>query len=414
MPLKKPELLLPAGNLETAKIAFAYGADAVYIGGEAYSLRAKADNFSYEDLKEVIDYAHAGGKKIYITANIFAHEADLSGIWDYFKELRVLSPDGVLVADPGVFYMAKELLGDIPIHISTQANSTNHLSGAFWYSLGAKRIVLARELSIEEIRELRSHVPQEMELEIFVHGAMCISYSGRCLLSSYFTGRDANKGACTHPCRWRYSLVENTRPDEFLPIEENERGTFILNSRDLCMVDHIPDLIACGTDSLKVEGRMKSALYVATTARAYRRALDDYFSSPKLYSENLSWYQREVSSCTNRTFSTGFFYGKPDERSMIYDSSTYVSGAVYLGMVEEETKIRGRKVYRSYQRNKFSVGDVVEIMTPGGENISVSVLQLYDEEGNMIESVPHAKQVFYVDVGRALHPMDIIRRIVEE
>ncbi len=410
----KPELLLPAGNLETAKIAFYYGADAVYVGGEAFSLRAKADNFTNADMRALLAWAHERKKKVYVTANIFAHEADIDGLRHYFKELATLRPDGVLVADPGVFSLAKELLGEIPLHISTQANNTNHLTAAFWRKQGATRIVLARELSIQEISELRKKAPKDIELEAFVHGAMCISYSGRCLLSNYFTGRDANQGACTHPCRWKYALVEETREGEYLPVYETERGTFIMNSKDLCMISHLPALIEAGIASLKVEGRMKSTLYVATTARAYRQAIDDYFVSKELYESRLLWYEREISSCTNRTFTTGFFFGKPSEESMIYDSSTYVAGAVYLGYVDGEKEIDARPCYRMVQKNKFSVGDQVEILSVSGENLCVSVLHLYDEEGNMIDSVPHAKQVFYLDVGQRLHQFDVIRQFKQE
>lgn len=412
--MKKPEVLLPAGNLETLKIAILYGADAVYIGGDAYSLRAKADNFSKEDLSEAIDFAHTHGKKVYITANIFAHNSDLEGIRCFFAELSKIRPDGVLVADPGVFLQAKELLGDIPIHISTQANNTNYESGRFWHRLGASRIVTARELSIAEIRMWKDHLPEDLEIETFVHGAMCISYSGRCLLSNYFTGRDANKGACTHPCRWRYVLMEETRDGEYLPIEESERGTFIMNSKDLCMIEHIPELVEAGVDSFKVEGRMKSVLYVATTARAYRQAVDDYFEDPEKYKTRLSWYRKEVQACTNRTFTTGFFFGKPDEESMIYDESTYVTNYVFLGIVEGEASINNTVCYRMMQRNKFAVGNEVEVMRRDGQNITVTVLHLYDREGNMLDSVPHAKQMFYIDVGCELFEYDIIRMKKEE
>lgn len=408
--MKKPELLLPAGNLETLKIALTYGADAVYIGGDAYSLRAKADNFSLQDMQAGIAYAHKREKKVYITANIFAHNNDLDGIRNYFSELNDLKPDGVLVADPGVFALAKEILRDIPIHISTQANTTNAESAKFWYEQGAQRIVAARELSLAELRKMREQMPDGMEIEVFVHGAMCISYSGRCLLSNYFTGRDANRGACTHPCRWKYALQEETRPGEYLPVEENERGTFILNSKDLCMVSHIPELVEAGVDSLKVEGRMKSVLYVATTARAYRRAIDDYFASEEYYRKNIDWYEREVAACTNRTFTTGFFFGKPKDEAMIYDASTYVVGYTYLGYAEEAAGIGGRRCYRMVQRNKFSVGEEVEIMRPSGENVRAKVLQLWDEEGNIVDSVPHAKQIFYVDAGVELERYDILRR----
>ena len=406
----KPELLMPAGNLETLKIAFIYGADAVYIGGEAYSLRAKADNFSRQDMLDALDFAHKLGGRVYITANIFAHNGDLNGVREYFKELNEIRPDGVLVADPGVLALAFDLLDNIPIHLSTQANTTNIESVRFWHRLGVSRIVLARELSLKEIEEISGEASDVPEIEVFVHGAMCISYSGRCLLSNYFTGRDANRGACTHPCRWKYRIEEETREGEYLPIEENDRGTFLMNSRDLCMISHIDRLIDAGISSLKVEGRMKSILYVASVARAYRQAIDDYLISPDNYLKRKDWYESEVRACTNRTFTTGFFFGKPSDESMIYDESTYVTEYVFLGVVGVEKQIGNRCCYRMMQRNKCSVGETVEIMKPSGDNIAATILQLYDEEGNMIDSVPHAKQIFYIDLGRKLDEFDILRR----
>lgn len=408
--MNKPELLMPAGNLDTLKIAFTYGADAVYLGGQAFSLRAKADNFSLDEMKEGIEFAHAHNGKVYVTANIFAHNDDFAEIEKYFEELNTVRPDGVLVADPGVFAVAKRILRDIDIHISTQANNTNFESAKLWYELGAKRIVTARELPLTQIKELIDRTPEGLEVETFVHGAMCISYSGRCLLSNYFTGRDANRGACTHPCRWKYALVEESRPGQYLPVMENDRGTFIMNSKDLDMVGHIDDLIEAGIDSFKVEGRMKSILYVATTARAYRRAIDDYMTSPESYRANIDWYEREVRATTNRTFSTGFFYGRPDESAMIYDASTYVTEYVYLGFAEDSKIIDDQRVYRLTQKNKFSVGDEIEVMKPDGTNIKTTVNALYDEYDQPIQSVPHSKQVFYVDCGVELEKYDILRR----
>ena len=277
---KKPELLIPAGSLELLKIAVLYGADAVYIGGDMYGLRAGAKNFSAADMKEGIEFAHGHGKKVYVTANITAHNCDLDGVKEYFRELASIGPDALIISDPGVFMAAQENCPDIDIHVSTQSNNVNYDTFKFWHKLGATRVVTARELSIKEIKEIRDNIPDELEIETFVHGAMCISYSGRCLLSNYFTGRDANLGACTHPCRWKYYIMEEKRPGEFLPVEENERGTYIFNSKDLCMIEHIPDLVDAGIDSFKVEGRMKTALYVANTARIYREAIDDYFKDP--------------------------------------------------------------------------------------------------------------------------------------
>ena len=296
--MKHPELLIPASSLEVLKTAVMFGADAVYIGGEAFGLRAKAKNFSMEEIREGIAFAHAHDVKVYITANILAHNGDLSGVRAYFEELKEIRPDALIISDPGVFMIAREVCPEIDIHISTQANNTNYGTYQFWHQLGARRVVTARELSMAELKEIREKAPADLEMETFIHGAMCISYSGRCLLSNYFTGRDANRGACTHPCRWKYAIVEETRPGEYMPVYENERGTYIFNSKDLCMVEHIPELIDSGIDSFKIEGRMKTALYVATVARTYRKAIDDYMESPELYRENMDWYLDQISNCT--------------------------------------------------------------------------------------------------------------------
>ncbi|MCC8167854.1 MAG: U32 family peptidase [Clostridiales bacterium] len=400
------ELLIPASSLEVLKIAVIYGADAVYIGGEAYGLRAKAKNFSIGEMAQGIAFAHEHGVKVYVTANILAHNRDLEGARQYFEELRDLKPDALIIADPGMFMLAKEICPEIDIHISTQANNTNSLTYRFWHKQGAKRAVSARELSIDEIRKLRKEIPEDMEIETFIHGAMCISYSGRCLLSNYFTGRDANQGACTHPCRWKYAVMEETRPGEYMPVYENERGSFIFNSKDLCMVDHIPDLIEAGIDSFKIEGRMKTALYVATVTRTYRKAIDDYMESPERYEANLLWYLEQIKSCTYRQFTTGFFYGKPNEEAQIYDSNTYVRGYIYLGIVGARNEAG---LYRIEQRNKFCVGDEIEVMKPDGRNIPATVLAMADEDGNPIESCPHSKQIFYVNLGTELEEYDILR-----
>ena len=405
--MRKTELLIPASSLEVLKVAVMFGADAVYIGGEAFGLRAKAKNFSPEEMKEGIDFAHAHGVKVYVTANILAHNYDLEGARAYFKELKEMRPDGLIIADPGMFTLAKEICPEIYVHISTQANNTNYETYRFWEKLGATRVVSARELSIKEIKEIREHISDKMEIETFVHGAMCISYSGRCLLSNYFTSRDANQGACTHPCRWKYAVVEESRPGEYLPVYENERGTYIFNSKDLCMIEHIPDLIDAGIDSLKIEGRMKTALYVATVARTYRKALDDFAESPEKYQENMPWYLDQISNCTYRQFTTGFFYGKPNEETQIYDSNTYVKEYTYLGIVGERNE---QGWYQTEQRNKFSVGDLIEVMKPDGRNVEVTVKAIYDEEGNPMESCPHPKQKLYVDLGMELDQYDILRR----
>ena len=412
--MRKTELLVPASSLEVLKVAVIYGADAVYIGGEAFGLRAKAKNFSMEEMAEGIRFAHEHGVKVYVTANILAHNADLSGVRAYFKELNEMQPerpDALIIADPGVFMLAKELCPDIERHISTQANNTNYGTFRFWHDQGASRVVTARELSLAEIQELRRQIPEELEIETFIHGAMCISYSGRCLLSNYFTGRDANRGACTHPCRWKYSVVEEKRPGEYFPVYENERGTYIFNSKDLCMIEHIPDLMEAGIDSFKIEGRMKTALYVATVARTYRRAIDDYMESPAKYERNMPWYLEQIKSCTYRQFTTGFFYGKPSEEAQIYDNNTYEKGYTYLGLAGPKNP---QGLYRIEQRNKFSVGEQIEVMKPDGQNIPVTVRSMRDEEGDPIESCPHSKQIFYVDLGIELEEYDILRRREED
>lgn len=411
--MRKPELLVPASSLEVLKIAVIYGADAVYIGGEAYGLRAKAKNFSMEEIAQGIRFAHAHGVKVYITANILAHNGDLAGVRDYFEEIAAMEPqpDALIISDPGIYLIAKEVCPGIERHISTQANNTNYATYLFWHGLGAKRVVSARELSLAELREIRAHIPDELEIETFIHGAMCISYSGRCLLSNYFTGRDANQGACTHPCRWKYAVVEETRPNEYLPVYENDRGTFLFNSKDLCMIGHIPELIEAGIDSFKIEGRMKTALYVATVARTYRRAIDDCVMSPELYREHMPWYLDQISNCTYRQFSTGFFFGKPSEESQIYGESTYVKEYTYLGIVGGPNS---EGLYRIEQRNKFSLGEQIEVMKPDGRNLAVTVRRIVDEEGNDMESAPHAGQVLFVDLGQPLALYDILRRKEEE
>ena len=405
--MRRPELLIPASSLEVLKIAVIYGADAVYIGGEAFGLRAKAKNFSMDEIREGIAFAHAHDVKVYITANILAHNGDLDGVREYFAELREIKPDALIISDPGVYMIAKEVCPEIERHISTQANNTNYGTYRFWYEQGAKRVVSARELSLAEIKEIRANIPDDLEIETFIHGAMCISYSGRCLLSNYFTGRDANQGACTHPCRWKYAVVEEKRPGEYLPVYENERGTYIFNSKDLCMIEHIPELMESGIDSFKIEGRMKTALYVATVARTYRRAIDDYKQSPELYREHMAWYQEQISNCTYRQFTTGFFFGKPSDEAQIYDNNTYVKEYTYLGIVGEQNE---EGLYRIEQRNKFSVGESIEVMKPDGANITVTVQRIVDEEGHDMESAPHPKQVLYIDLGQPLAMYDILRR----
>lgn len=405
--MRKIELLIPAGSLEVLKTAVRYGADAVYIGGEAFGLRAKAHNFTLAEMKEGIAFAHAHSCRVYLTVNIFAHNEDLEGIRNYFQSLQQIAVDGLIISDPGVVMLAKELLPEVELHISTQANNTNYGTYRFWYEMGARRVVAARELSLAEIREIRKHIPEDMEIEAFIHGAMCISYSGRCLLSSYFTGRDANQGACTHPCRWKYAVVEEKRPGEYLPVQEDERGTYIFNSKDLCMIEHIPELLAAGIDSFKIEGRMKTALYVATVARTYRKALDDYLESPQLYQQNMEYYREEIAKCTYRQFTTGFYFGRTDSDSQIYDNNTYIKEYTYLGIVQAVDS-EGCLVLE--QRNKFSVGEYIEAMLFDGSNQLLPVRSIRDEEGRLLESAPHPKQILHVDAEQVLPVGCVLRR----
>jgi putative protease len=405
--MRKIELLIPAGSLEVLKVAVDYGADAVYIGGEAFGLRAKAHNFTIEQMKEGVTYCHERDVKLYVTANIFAHNDDLDGIRRYFEKLKNVGIDALIISDPAVFTIAKEILPEIDIHISTQANNTNYGIYQFWYNLGATRVVSARELSLREIKDIRANIPEDMEIESFVHGAMCISYSGRCLLSHFLTGRDANRGACTHPCRWKYSVVEETRPGEYFPVEEDDRGTYIFNSKDLCMVHHIPELVEAGIDSFKIEGRMKTALYVATVARTYRKAIDDYLKSPELYQHNLEWYKSEIGKCTYRQFTTGFYFGKTDSDSQVYDNNDYVKEYTYIGKVEAVDE-KGRNAF--IQRNKFSVGEQVEAMLFDGTNLNLQVGGIWNESGEAVDSAPHPKEPLLVDLGQALPVGTILRR----
>ena len=420
--MKKPELLVPASSLEVLKTAVRYGADAVYIGGEVFGLRAKAKNFSLEEMKEGVEFAHRYNVKVYVTANILAHNSDIEPVKAYFNDLKKVKPDALIIADPAIFTIAKEMLPDMELHISTQANNTNYGTYNFWHSLGAKRVVSARELSISEIKDIRNHIPDDLEIETFVHGAMCISYSGRCLLSSFMAGRDANKGAWTHPCRWKYAVVEESRPGQYMPVEENERGTYIFNSKDLCMIDHIPELVDAGIDSFKIEGRMKqpeyvytvvkmkTALYVATVARTYRMAIDDYFENPKKYEENIPKYKTLISQCTYRQYTTGFFFGKPDETTQIYDCNVYERDYVYLGISGEPLE-DGSFVIE--QKNKFCVGDKIEIMKADGRDIEANVISITDQDGVAMESCPHPKQIITIKLDQVPEAGDILRMKAE-
>ena len=406
--IKKPELLAPAGDLEKLKIAVLYGADAVYIGGEHFSLRAKAKNFTKEEMEEGIKFAHFHGVKVYVTANIIAHNEDFEQMGDYFKELEQMKVDAVLVADPGVFEMVRENAPSLTVHLSTQANNTNYKSANFWYKQGIRRIVVARELSLEEIKQIRENIPEDMEIEAFVHGAMCISYSGRCLLSNYLTQRDANRGECSHPCRWKYYLMEEKRPGEYMPIIENERGTYIYNSKDLCMIKNIPDLIEAGIESLKLEGRMKTPFYVGTVVKAYREAIDDYMKDVELYKSKLDYYMEEVSKASHRQYTTGFYYGKPSGNEQIYTSNTYERTYEFIGMVQNYDE--NTHIAEIEQRNKFSVGEEVEFMSYCGGYFVQKIGEIIDADGNSVESAPHPQQIVKIKTDNPVKPFDMMRR----
>ena len=407
---KYPELLLPAGSPSALRTALLFGADAVYLGGEAFSLRAKAKNFSGPELEAGIRFAHEhrspthpGGAKVYVTANVMPHNKDLAEAEGYFRELAALKPDGILVSDPGMFTLAKNLCPEVPLHISTQANCINKMDFAFWHGLGASRVVAARELSLAELKEIRTALPPDLEIEAFVHGAMCISYSGRCLLSAFFNNRSANLGECTHPCRWPYHLEfsEESRPGQIFFAEENERGTFLFHSRDLCMIEHIPELMEAGVMSFKVEGRMKNDLYVASIARAYRQAIDEYLSDPAAYHEHKSRYLEDVKKTSARPYCTGFYFGPPTEEGQIYDTKPPEKNAVYLGTVESAEALPGGGLRLSFhQKNKFSAGETIQLVTPS-EDISCPVREMYDEHLNPIDSCPHPEQLVYINVQEA-------------
>ncbi len=405
------EILAPAGNLSRLKTAITYGADAVYAGGEEFSLRAAAQNFSKDDLLRGIEFVHNQNKKIYITANIFPHNKDIDEMPRFFEEMEKLSPDGLIISDLGAFMMAKKYAPSVPIHVSTQANNVNYMTVNAWGELGAERVVLGRELSFDEIKEIREKTPKEIELEAFVHGAMCISYSGRCLLSNYMINRDANNGECAHPCRWKYSLVEEQRPGEYMDVVENERGTYIFNSKDLCMIKHIPELCASGITSFKIEGRVKTEYYVATVVKTYREALDSYLSNPDKYVFKEEWMD-ELYKVSNRHYTTGFFLGKPTDDAQVYTSSAYIREynvcAVVIGF-DEET---GETILE--QRNKFSVGDDVEVIMPKESFLPATVTKMTDGDGNEIESCPHARQIIKINFGRQLPKDSMVRKRRED
>ncbi|KRQ86862.1 putative protease YhbU precursor [Caloramator mitchellensis] len=399
----KIELLAPAGNLEKLKTAIIYGADAVYIGGEAYSLRAMADNFDTETMKEALKFAHDRGVKVYVTVNIFPHNDDLKGLPEYIKTLDEIGVDAIIVSDLGVFSIVKDVAPNLEVHISTQANNTNYKTCEFWHNLGAKRVVLARELSLKEIKEIREKAPKDLEIEAFVHGAMCMAYSGRCLLSNYMTHRDANRGACAHPCRYKYYLVEEKRPGEYYQVFEDERGTYIMNSNDLCMIEYIPELVESGITSFKIEGRMKSSYYVATVVKAYRQAIDSYLKDKEDYKFNPKWLE-ELSKASHREFSTGFYFGKP--KKQVYESSSYIRTHDIVGLVldyDEENKIATIE-----QRNKVFKGDTVEVLTPKDDNYNIVLDEMWNLDGDAIESTPHPQMIYKLKTDAKLKPYDML------
>lgn len=403
--MKQPELLAPAGNLEKLKVAFAYGADAVYIGGRQFGLRAFSDNFDSEEMREGIEYAHSLNKKVYVTVNVFPHNNDLEGLPEYISFLSEAKADAIIISDPGVYRIVRRVAPDLPLHISTQANTVNWSSALFWQEMGAQRVVLAREMSIDDIKLTRAKV--NLELEAFVHGAMCISYSGRCLLSNYFTGRDANRGECSQACRWKYHLVEETRPGKYFPVLEDERGTYIFNSKDLCMLAHIPQLVNAGLTSFKIEGRMKSVHYVATVVKVYRAALDYYRENSEDYTPKQEWWE-ELNKISHRPYTTGFYFGKPTEKDQIYTSSSYIQSHDFIGLVRSYDSNTGLALVE--QRNNMKVGEEIEVLCPKGENYSQRLNEMFNEEGESISVAPHPQQFIRIPMLKPTPEFSMLRR----
>lgn len=403
--MKKPELLAPAGNMEKLKMALLYGADAVYLGGKAFGLRAFGGNFTNEELQEAVDFAHKLGKKIYVTVNIFPHNSDIAKLPAYLTFLNEIKVDAILVADLGVFTLAKEYAPDVELHISTQANNTNWAAVNAWAELGASRVVLAREMSLEEIKEIREKC--SVELEMFVHGAMCISYSGRCLMSNYLTGRDANRGSCAQPCRWNYALVEEKRPGQYFPVLEDERGTYIFNSKDMCLLPYLPDIIASGVDSLKIEGRMKSVHYAASVVKAYREAIDSYFAAPEQFEVKKEWVE-ELDKVSHRAYTTGFYYGRPTENDQIYGTSSYTQTSDFVGLVLDYDEKTGFATVE--QRNNMKVGQEIEIFQPHLAGYRQILQEMYNDEGEAIQVAPHPQQIVKIRMEKPVEPYGILRR----
>jgi len=405
--MKKPELLAPAGSMEVLETAILYGADAVYLGGPMYGLRANAKNFSMEEIAQAVEFAHARNVRVYVTANVIAHNQDLRYIDKYFLDLEKIGVDALIIADPGIISIARQTVPNMEVHLSTQANSTNYKSMEFWLKQGVKRVVAARELSIREIKEIKAYIPS-IDIEAFVHGAMCISYSGRCLLSNYMTGRNSNHGDCAQPCRWKYHIVEEKRPGIYMPIHEDEKGTYIFNSKDLCMLEHVPELVDAGITSFKIEGRMKTAYYVATVVKAYRDAIDDYFKDPKIYEKNKEYYISEICKSSYRDYTTGFYFEKPGTNEQIYDKATYIREYNFCGIILDYDK--KTKIATIEQRNKFSIGDELEIFKKKGEFTTQIIEYMTDEEGNKIQEAPHPKQILKVKIITPVEKYDMIRK----
>lgn len=409
--MDKIELLAPAGDLEKLKMAITYGADAVYLGGESFGLRKASKNFSLEDIEKGIKFAHERDKKVYITLNIVPHEEDMIGLEDYLKDLEEIGADAVIVSDPGMFSVVNRTVPNMNIHISTQASVTNYETMIFWYELGVRRIVIARELSFEEIENITAKLPEDLEIEAFVHGAMCMSYSGRCLISNYMTGRDSNRGDCMHACRLKYNLVEETRPGQYFPVYEDEEGTFIMNSKDLCMIDHIPELVKSGIKSFKIEGRVKSSYYVATIIRAYRMAIDEYYETKDNYKFDTK-YRDEIEKTSFRAFTTGFYFGKPTNEAQVYDTSSYIRNYDFVGIVRDYDEKTG--IATVEQRNRMFVGDTIEVFGPGKEHYVQDIEEMWDDKGETIEVAPHAQQEVKIKMKESVKKFDMLRKERED
>lgn len=404
--MQKMELLAPAGNMDKLKMALLYGADAVYLGGKSFGLRAFSDNFSLEEMEEAVRYAHGLGKKVHVTVNIFPHNADLTGLPEYLTSLRDIQVDAVLIADPGIFSLTRQIVPDLPIHISTQANVTNWASAKFWHDAGAKRVVMAREVSLKDVKAIHDKVP--VELEGFVHGAMCISYSGRCLLSNYFTeNRDSNRGQCVQCCRFKYNVVEEKRPGQYFPVMEDERGTYIFNSKDLCLLPYLPDLYDAGLCSLKIEGRMKSVHYVATVVKVYRQAIDAYERDPEHFRVLPEWIE-ELEKISHRPYTRGFSVSRPTEADQVYSHSSNTQTHEFIGLVRSYDA--ERKLAWIEQRNHFKVGQTVEFLQPKGKLIRCTISRILDEDGQDLDAARHAQQVVAVPVDEPLEAYSMMRR----